>query len=544
MSDVPREIAELAEQCGVALHYSSFWGEDKQVGEEVLRRALAAMGVHARSSPEDFPVVQVVTEGCATRLQWHGEEAGSWQIASADAPATPAFAGVIRGGAIELPELDRGYWRLSVGDHECLVIVAPPRCWTPPALEAGERWWGCTVQLYALRSSHDWGIGDFGDLRRLVEIASRQGASFIGLSPLHALFPHRPEDASPYSPSSRNALNPIYLDVQLLLDQSGCREAAVHVHSDAFQERLHALRANEFVDYAGVAAAKEDVLLLLWKHFGRKENSQFEAFVKQREATLGRHALFEALQAHFFRQDRNVWGWPAWPEEYRDVNAECVKAFAREHAHEVRFRLWLQWLAESQLESVQRYARTRGMGLGLYCDLAVGANEGGAETWVQPQLYALGMHVGAPPDPLNALGQDWGLPPVNPVALEQARFAPWIETLRSNMRHAGALRLDHVMALMRLFWTTDGDGTYVRYPLDANAWSSARTWATSRRGCAKRWRKSRCFRIGRFFSNAAKTARSSRPRSGSHARWPSCRRTTCPLCAGSGSARTCRCSRG
>lgn len=483
---VSREIAELAERCGVALQYSSFWGEDKQVGEEFLRRALAAMAVSPDRPPEGarngFPAARTVDEGCDCRIEWRGAPAGAhWQLAPVDVAKgarvrTGEVASAGDDHSVELPaDLEQGYWRLTAGAEEphCLVIVGPQRCWVPAALEAGERWWGCTVQLYALRSAHGWGVGDFGDLRRLVEVASRQGASFIGLSPLHALFPHRPEVASPYSPSSRNALNPIYLDVQLLLEQSGCRDAVAHVNSDAFQQRLQALRENELVDYASVAAAKEEVLLMLWRHFENSELARrtpraahFEAFVSQREHTLGRHALFEALQAHFFRQDANVWGWPAWPPEYRDVDAPGVKDFAREHASEIRFRFWLQWLAESQLESVQRYARTRGMGLGLYCDLAVGANEGGAEVWVQTGLYALGVHVGAPPDPLNALGQDWGLPPVNPVALEGARFAPWIETLRANMRHAGALRLDHVMALMRLFWTEGGDGTYVRYPLE------------------------------------------------------------------------------
>ncbi|HSH90849.1 MAG TPA: malto-oligosyltrehalose synthase, partial [Ramlibacter sp.] len=398
--------------------------------------------------------------------------------------ATP---GIVREGAawcdhrqqaIDLPaDLAMGYWRLELeGDpaHWCRVIVAPARCWVAPALAAGERWWGCTIQLYALRSARNWGIGDFGDLRRLVHAASSQGASFIGLSPLHALFPHRPDVASPYSPSSRNALNPIYLDVQALVDQGGCKEAAARVNGEAFQDLLRGLRNTELVDYPAVAAAKDEVLAILWRHFEKRElhgntsrGQHFESFMARRRESLGRHALFEALQAHLFAADSNVWGWPAWAAPFRDPEGAAVKAFAREHASEVQFRFWLQWLAELQLESVQSYARTRGMGLGLYSDLAVGVNEGGSETWVQPELYALGMHVGAPPDPLNALGQDWGLPPLNPVALEEARFAPFIETLRANMRHSGALRLDHVMSLMRLFWISGDGGTYVRYPLDA-----------------------------------------------------------------------------
>ena len=487
------ELAELAESCGVALHYSSFWGEDKWVSEGFLRTALSAIGVDPERAgateylvPSQSPRARVVTQGQPARIEWPAGDSAphpAWQLDPDDVPKPASSrrgnAVTLHGKhAIELPaDLEPGYWRLQLESDRsdyCLLVVAPERCWVAPALHEGQRWWGCTIQLYALRSSRNWGIGDFGDLRRLVDTAARQGASFIGLSPLHALFPHRPEVASPYSPSSRNALNPIYIDVQAVLDASGCDEALAHADSAAFQQRLTRLREAEMVDYPGVAAAKEEVLGLLWRHFesedlGRNTSrgTHFAAFMAQRRDTLGRHALFEALQAHLFAADPNVWGWPAWPEAYRDPEGESVRAFERDHASAVQFRFWLQWLAELQLESVQRFARTRGMGLGLYCDLAVGANEGGAETWIQPQLYALGMHVGAPPDPLSAQGQDWGLPPLNPVRLEAARFAPFIETLRANMRHCGALRLDHVMSLMRLFWTSEQGGTYVRYPLDA-----------------------------------------------------------------------------
>ena len=245
------------------------------------------------------------------------------------------------------------------------------------------------------------------------------------------------------------------------------------MHSESFQVRLRSLREPELVDYPGVAAAKDEVLRLLWRRFEQHDlagnssrGEHFRSFALQRRETLGRHALFEALQEHLHTADPEVWGWPAWPPEYRDPRSAAVGAFERDHASAVQYRVWLQWLCELQLESAQRYSRSRGMGLGLYCDLAVGANEGGAETWEQPYLYSLGMHAGAPPDALNVLGQDWGLPPVNPMALEASRCRPFIEILRANMRHAGALRLDHVMSLMRLFWTGAQGGTYVSYPLD------------------------------------------------------------------------------
>ncbi len=475
------DLTREAERHGVALRYHSFWGEDKEVPAQVLEQALSSMRVREVPPPsEGLPAVRVVTEGEAPRIAWRGApQGGRWRLRAEGAPEPTHTGEVERQGdesVVHLPgSLPTGYWLLEVEAGpavSCLVAVAPRRCWAPAELAAGQRWWGCTIQLYALRSSRNWGVGDFGDLRRLVDTAARQGASFIGLSPLHALFPHRPELASPYSPSSRTALNPIYLDVQALAELSGSEEARRKLHSEEFQDRLRRLREAELVDYAGVAAAKEEMLLLLWRHFEQHElhpntsrGAHFARFMAERAGTLGMHALFEALQAHLHKNDANVWGWPAWPEAYRDPQGEAVQAFRREQASAVQFRFWLQWLSEVQLESVQRYARSRGMGLGMYCDLAFGVNGGGAETWVQPSLYALGMHVGAPPDPLNTQGQNWGLPPLNPVQLQAARYQPFIETLRANMRHCGALRMDHVMALMRLFWIGEHGGTYITYPL-------------------------------------------------------------------------------
>jgi len=483
--DIPDELSALAQRHGIALRYHSFWGEDKAVPESVLRQALQVMRVDGAPSPAPrpgLPPVQVLTEGQPGRLMWtDARPAKTWRLDGEGSAATFHEGQVRQEGdlhIVDLPaDLATGYWTLTVDgqtDRHCLVVVAPQRCWAPAALQLeGQRWWGCTIQLYALRSTRNWGIGDFGDLRRLVDTAVRHGASFIGLSPLHALFPHRPEVASPYSPSSRNALNPIYLDVQALVEMSGCEEARRKLHSDDFQDRLRRLREGEFVDYPAVAAAKEEMLVMLWHHFERHEvgagssrGTHFARYMRERQATLGMHAVFEAVQGHLHAADASVWGWPAWPEEYKDPAGAAVQRFLQGHASAVHYRFWLQWLAELQLESVQRYSRSRGMGLGLYCDLAVGVNEGGAETWVAPSLYALGMHVGAPPDPLNALGQDWGLPPLNPVQLREARFQPFIDTLRANMRHSGALRLDHVMALMRLFWIGAEGGTYISYPLD------------------------------------------------------------------------------
>ena len=479
-------LAEQARRLGVADRYHGFWGKEENVSDAVLARAVKAMAGDGRQVVQQhlgLPTVHVAHEGERVVVGWtsHENTPARWRLLVEETGFEVASGDLQRSyeqASIALPEaLATGYYRLALAgapEHEyCRVAVTPRHCHVAPGLQQGERWWGCTIQLYALRSSRNWGIGDFGDLRRLCDAAAHQGASFIGLSPLHALFPHNPGSASPYSPSSRKALNPIYLDVQTLVDLSGCDEAAQRVQSDTFQDRLQELREAEMVDYEGVAAAKEEVLRLLWAHFEKHElnkdrsrGAHFLAFMREHEHTLGRHALFEALQEHLHAADAGVWGWPAWPAEYKDPEGPAVKAFRQQHASAVRYRLWLQWLAEVQLESCQRYARTRGMGIGLYCDLAVGVNGGGAETWFEHDLFALGMHAGAPPDPLAPTGQDWGLPPWSPQRLRQARYQPFIDTLRANMRHSGALRLDHVMALMRLFWTGPDGGTYVDYPLD------------------------------------------------------------------------------
>ncbi|WP_313070298.1 malto-oligosyltrehalose synthase [Melaminivora sp.] len=469
MNEHAEPLHERAARAGIATEYTSFWGERVEVAPAVIEAALAAMGDQA--DLQAAPPCTVVPHGTATTLALPAQ--GPWQLLDAEPPGA-GTAAQGSGSAAALPDtLPIGYYLLRQAGHEQLVIVAPPRCWLPEAWAAGERWWGLGCQLYALRSARNWGIGDFQDLRDLVTVAAEHGAAFVGLSPLHALRSHQPEEASPYSPGSRLALNPLFIDVTGLPEFLRCERAqALHAQA-AFQQRLQRLRGSDTVQYAEVAAAKHEMLALLWQHFCEHEIKaqsgrahDFEQFLLHEAGTLGRHALFEALQQHLHAADPAVWGWPAWPEDLRDPDGPAVRAFADEHAGAVRYHAWLQWLAQRQLAEAAGHARQR-LPLGLYCDLAVGAGDGGSETWAHQALHARGMHIGAPPDPLNTRGQNWGLPPVNPVALAHAHFLPLRRLLHAAMRHAGALRLDHVMALMRLFWTGAQGGTYVRYPLEA-----------------------------------------------------------------------------
>lgn len=466
--DVPAaDLHRRAERAGIATEYTSFWGETLTVSAEVLSKALAAMGEQADGA---VPQPIVVEKGQAALVPLGTE--GAWRLLPENAGAAPLLQGY--GAVAHLPAtLAPGYYLLHTPDAERLLIVAPQRCWLPEGLQTGERWWGITAQMYALRSERNWGIGDFTDLCALARLAAARGAAFVGVSPLHALRTQHPEEASPYSPSSRLALNVLHIDATAVPDFAHCAAAQALVAGSAFQQRLHEARASATVRYGEVAALKEPVLALLWQDFmGRhwractQRGQAFDAFMVEHQATLGLHSRYEAIQLALCASDPSVWGWPAWPQELQDPQGEAALAFARERADDVAYRYWLQWLAHGQLASAAEQARSS-MALGLYCDLAVGASDGGSETWMSPGLYARGMNVGAPPDPLSAQGQDWGLPPVNPVALTAARFVPLRQLLASVMRHAGALRMDHAMALMRLYWNSPAGGTYVRYPLEA-----------------------------------------------------------------------------
>jgi (1->4)-alpha-D-glucan 1-alpha-D-glucosylmutase len=325
------------------------------------------------------------------------------------------------------------------------------RCYQPEVLERGGRVWGFGVQLYGLRSARNWGIGDFGDLRLLVELSAKLGAGMAGVNPLHATH------AGPYSPSSRHALNFLYLDVEALPELERSAAARKLVRSEAFQARLRALREAELVDYAGVARAKLEVLDLLYQN--QKKKPRIELPTRE----LRDFAVFEALR------EKLGGPWQAWPREYRSPGSAAVRRFARQHRSRVGFYEYLQWNARAQLDAVQRRARELGMAVGLYVDLALGADRGGAEVWSDRAIYALEVSAGAPPDDFNPRGQDWGLPPYSPRALRAAGYRPFVDLLRANMPEGGALRMDHVMALSRLYWIPAGAkperGGYIGYPL-------------------------------------------------------------------------------
>jgi 4-alpha-glucanotransferase len=343
----------------------------------------------------------------------------------------------------------------------------PLKCYLPAFLQR-ERVWGFSLQLYELRSSRNWGIGDFADLSAMVDIAAGLGADFIGLNPLHAPFLADPDRCSPYEPSNRQHLNPLYIAVDQV--HGFACDAALEPH-------LERLRQTDLVDYVEVARTKLEYLHAAWTrwHHMPKDDpdagfGDFDAFVRRRGEGLRRHALFEALSLSMVQQGASA-GWKAWPEDYWDCRKAAVAAFERAHRDDVRFHMWLQWQAHRQLHAVADRARHAGMRIGLYLDLAVGEALDGSATWSEPDVYISGATIGSPPDPFAVYGQDWHLAAIQPAAIAAGQSSPDRRMLEAAMRYAGAIRIDHAAALRRLFLVPldsapDG-GAYVDYPWTA-----------------------------------------------------------------------------
>jgi len=347
------------------------------------------------------------------------------------------------------------------------------RAYIPPALEAG-RSWGFSLNLYALRSRRNWGIGDFTDLRTFVRFAADAGAGIVGVNPLHALHYSNPEAASPYSPSSRYFFNPIYVDIEAVPEFSSpnarAKRLRTRVATEPFAATLALLRDEPAVAYARVARAKWSALEELYGILGEQRGERYAAlaaFIRASGERLERYATYEALTEHFAR-GKSGYGWTTWPEAFRDAGSEVVRTWAAANRRRVDYFKYVQWVVREQLATVA--ADAQALEIGLYLDMAVGVDPSGADVWDEPGAYLLERRVGAPPDPLGPLGQNWGLVAPDPLATERDGGAAFSELLAATMTHAGALRLDHVMALLRLFLIPQGaspaEGEYVDYPVE------------------------------------------------------------------------------
>lgn len=376
-----------------------------------------------------------------------------------------------------LPNLAMGYHTLVINHGEisasCPLIYAPKTCYHPSEA-ANFKMWGYAAQLYSLKSENNWGTGDFSDLQTLINTTAPQGISAVGLNPLHPLYQNNPEQCSPYSPMSRCFLNTLYIDVTKIDNYSSSKMAQRRVNSKAFKAKLEQTRNSEFIDYTATATLKYQVLEILYKDFLKNADkslkADFENFKAEQGDALVKQATFEALFEHFRNLDEHCYNWTDWPSEYHDPNSAAVKTFQQEQATRVGYFSYLQWQAHRQLSEVTELTQSHNMPVGLYLDLAVGCDGSGVDVWADQEVYVAGAAVGAPPDAMNTLGQNWGLTPMNPVALQKQGYAPLVNALRSNMQYAGALRIDHILGLMRQYWIAPGmkanEGVYITFPLD------------------------------------------------------------------------------
>ncbi|MCC2615423.1 4-alpha-glucanotransferase [Aestuariibacter halophilus] len=509
---------KLVELRGIESNYIDAWGKPATINPASKDKLLAAMGYPVdddaalqakldqeireawlsplnpvqvnREDEEVFITVRLPIELVTDDYELAIDVEGSNTIKQPFTPADGELIGVQHIDDVEFQEyliklnaaLPLGYHSVRLvasGDDELAhmrLVMAPHSCYHPDAIQQGGKLWGLSVQLYCLRSANNWGVGDFSDLAALLKQAATRGAHFVGLNPIHALYPANPGACSPYGPSSRRWLNFIYIDVTGI---EGYDDPSVQslVNDSEFQATLQHARDVDYVDYDAVTRLKLKALNQVFEvqnsrflSKNTRQNKAFKAFVAEGGESLETLAVYDALQEHLAEQGKPNWGWPVFPKAYEEFHQPKVAAFKKSHAKRVKFFQWLQWQAAQQLEAANSVAHEHNMVIGLYRDLAVGVSEGSAEIWGNRDLYCTEASVGAPPDVLGPLGQNWGLPPMDPKKLYEQAYQPIIDLFSSNMRATGALRIDHVMALLRLWWVVKGDtakqGGYVYYPVD------------------------------------------------------------------------------
>jgi 4-alpha-glucanotransferase len=506
-------LDRAASLCGIDPGYWDIWGRYHPTAPEVKRAILSSMGLdtssperlqkslHARESAEWvrlLPACLVVSESAArdfflniasdsldepVKISLRCED-GSSEEFELDPRLLPQTDSAELDGRTWLRKLARTPDALPLGYHDIEArqgaaaavmrfIVAPDRAWEHPQLARGGRAAGVAVSLYGLRSARNWGCGDFRDLLDVIEWVARYlEGSFVALNPLHAIYNRRPFNTSPYLPNCTFYQNFIYLDVEGIEDFAHCRRAQRLWQSPEIVQEVEELRRAGFVEYERVSSLKMRFLRLLFARFlcdeYRKDSPrarEFRGFVEREGDLLERFATYCALDHWLHRRNPDLWVWPEWPPEYHHPESPAVDAFRKKHWRAVLFHQYIQWHIDGQLEHAQTRARQQ-LSIGLYHDLALATDRSGSDLWAARPFYVSGCRVGSPPDDFSPAGQDWGFPPPCSDRHREAGYRLFAESIRKNCRHGGALRIDHVMRLFRLFWIPEGfpavDGVYVR----------------------------------------------------------------------------------
>jgi 4-alpha-glucanotransferase len=514
-------LAELCDLYGIEPEFWDIWGTRHIPAEEVRKAILASLGVDTSSASalEEslrqrrlshwttmLPKTVVVSHGrpysLAIRLPerylgarfqaelhledgtvHHAElDVANWTTTSRAAVSGQVFVERLGVWPFQPP---MGYHRIRLSAilpdlaarADARLIAAPDRAWLPEGLERGGKTAGVAVSLYGVRSHRNWGCGDITDLSDLIDwLAEDIEGSFLALNPLHAIENRQPYNISPYLPNSTFWRNPLYIDVERVTEFQESRAATSCFATPEIREQIESLRQAEYVEYEQAWDLKLRALKACFREFLRKRRSgypvdrtridDYERFVRDGGERLQRFALYCALWEWLHKRYPDVWVWPEWPEPYRDPGSEAVANFSRRHSIRIEFYIYLQWLIDQQLAEVQEKARKRGLPIGLYHDLALAVDKCGADLWAYRDHFVSGCRVGSPPDGFAPDGQDWAFPPPHKQHHAESGYQLFIDAIRANSRHGGALRIDHVMRLFRLYWIPDGfpakQGAYVR----------------------------------------------------------------------------------
>lgn len=496
-------LRALADQVGIVAEYVDQTGKERRATSDRTRAALLSSmgydvsddaaaaeslaGLRERARERLLPPVHVTADAVApttltpprgwpSRVEWEVELRDEQGKAVRHAGrATKSTRGQIEIALDDPPGLGYFDLRLTVrarghaAQAEQRLIIVPHKCAAPEAVLGGRRVVGLTANLFTLRSARNWGVGDTADLTRLTEWAAEVGAAFVGVNPLHALR-NRGHDVSPYGPVSRLFGNVLYIDIDAVPEMAeGAEGQSLTARA---LPRITELRHATHVDYEAIMMVKRPVLEALYRSFVENHQTKktergraFARYVESQGQQLEDFATWCVLDER--RQGRP---WQEWPAELRDPRGPAVKAFRERERERVGFHQWSQFELDRQLGDAQARARDLSLPIGLYQDLAIGAARDGSDTWMHPGLFLDGPTIGAPPDPYAAEGQNWGLPAIDPQRLAEDGYSYWVRLLRAALRHAGALRIDHVLGLFRQFWIPRGmrgrDGAYVRFPGD------------------------------------------------------------------------------
>lgn len=487
-------LKNLAESAGISSSYIDKVGKTHQTSDDVRIFFLDAMGFETDSNEKILESLQKITKKRIIEevLAFYEDEKveviikkdGIFDVTVSDEYGQTVQKLNVKGNeTFIITGLDFGYYNLMVeGEDEgdCFIIYAPKYCYLPNFLKNNEHIFGVSLMMYALKSENSMGIGDFGDLEEIIKLTAKNGGDVVGLSPLGAMSPYTlPNsfihmfngDVSPYRTLSRLFLNYAYINLRDVKEFYTSTEVRQLMLDNTIKNEIKRLNDSDKVQYASVLLLKIKLLSMMYDEFLRSASNErreeFELYKKQKGNSLYNLCLFETL----LENNKDVSFWRFWENGYSDINSENVKVFAKNNAQRIDMYAYCHWLADIQLKKLQQLATDLGMKVGLYTDMPIGAASNGAEVWENTEAYVLDTGIGAPADPMRPRGQSWGFTPYHPHILKKQKYAPFINLARENMINSGALRIDHAMGLLRLFWGffEEGNpvvqGAYVYYDI-------------------------------------------------------------------------------